>query len=198
MCEDIHSAKKQLRAQLRVAEPAGFDREAASALIWDRVCTMPSFKRAGCVLAYVSLPGEVDTAPLLAAASGGEMPAVHSGKVPSLPAASPSFRIALPCVVGDSLVLRQYDPARMASGYRGIPEPGPDCPEIEPAEVDFAIVPGVAFDADGARLGHGGGFYDRLLGRLDCPKVGVCFSWRLVERVPVLAHDMYVDTVVTD
>lgn len=85
----------------------------------------------------------------------------------------------------------------LVPGYRGIREPA----RKEPAsEVDAAIVPGVAFDERGGRLGYGGGFFDRFLESLDpgVPVVGVCFDAQIVEEVPREPHDRAVDLVVTE
>jgi 5-formyltetrahydrofolate cyclo-ligase len=65
--------------------------------------------------------------------------------------------------------------------------------------IDAVIVPGVAFDPQGRRLGYGGGFYDRLLPRLrdDCLRVGVAYDEQLVDELPVAEHDAHVHAVVT-
>jgi 5-formyltetrahydrofolate cyclo-ligase len=74
-------------------------------------------------------------------------------------------------------------------------EPSQDAPVAE--KIDLVIVPGMAFDSKGNRLGRGGGFYDRLLPTLSCPKVGVCRNHQFVEEVPVQSWDQKVDIVVT-
>jgi 5,10-methenyltetrahydrofolate synthetase len=86
-------------------------------------------------------------------------------------------------------------------GVWGIREPDPArCREASIEEVDFILVPGVAFDASGGRLGYGGGFYDRLLGnaRPDVPKVAGAFAVQVVDTVPVEDHDCRVTTLVTE
>jgi 5-formyltetrahydrofolate cyclo-ligase len=89
-------------------------------------------------------------------------------------------------------------------GRYSLREPRADLPELALDELDVVIVPGLAFDATGARLGRGGGFYDRLLERIatlpagkrpTC--VGVCLDEQMVEKVPVEAHDLRVDMMVT-
>jgi 5-formyltetrahydrofolate cyclo-ligase len=71
---------------------------------------------------------------------------------------------------------------------------------IEPGEVDVVVVPGVAFTADGQRLGQGGGWYDRFLAALrdDAVAIGVCFDVQIVDDLPVEAHDRRVHVVVTE
>lgn len=151
--------------------------EAQSAAIWERLEAMPAFWAADCVLLYMAMPGE----PLTEAFIGRW----HGRK-----------RIVLPVVVGDGLELREYDPELLKEGYMGIWEPSEAALPVNPSEVDLAVVPGVAFaPMDGAvvRLGHGGGFYDRLLPRLDCPLIGVGYSFRLVDSLPADPWDVRLD-----
>ena len=92
-------------------------------------------------------------------------------------------------------------PADLVRGSLGVFEPTNDSALIvEVGAADFILVPGVAFDRAGARLGRGGGFYDRLLGEaaLTARRVAVCFACQLVDRVPVEAHDALVDAIVTE
>lgn len=89
-------------------------------------------------------------------------------------------------------------------GRYSLREPKADLLPLAPGDLDVVIVPGLAFDATGARLGRGGGFYDRLLARLAAlpashrpVSVGVCVDEQVVENVPVEAHDLRVDMMVT-
>jgi 5-formyltetrahydrofolate cyclo-ligase len=88
----------------------------------------------------------------------------------------------------------------IAPGYRGIPEPAATLPRIESEAIDWVLIPGVAFDLTGRRLGYGGGFYDRLLPLLrpDAPRIAGVFDLQIVERVPATAHDLTVDLMVTE
>jgi 5-formyltetrahydrofolate cyclo-ligase len=72
--------------------------------------------------------------------------------------------------------------------------------EVDPSWPDVVVVPGLAFTATGDRLGQGGGWYDRFLSQIrgDCTTVGVCFAEQVVDALPVEAHDVTVDHVVTD
>lgn len=109
-----------------------------------------------------------------------------------------SKTILLPCVDGDDLRLRQYTGADcMREGEQfGIGEPtGEEYTDLE--SVDAIIVPGVAFDKEGHRMGRGRGFYDRLLKSTpNAYKIGVCFDFQMVESVPVEPHDVMMDRVV--
>jgi 5-formyltetrahydrofolate cyclo-ligase len=106
-------------------------------------------------------------------------------------------RVAFPRVEGKGLVLhtvRSWDGLR--PGAFGIPEPAPSAPVVQPDEVEVALVPGLAFDRDGYRLGQGGGFYDRLLPNLR-RAWGVCFDAQRLLRVPREAHDVPVHRVLS-
>ncbi len=86
-------------------------------------------------------------------------------------------------------------------GTMGIWEPNPaKTRKAEVSELDAIIVPGLAFDAAGNRLGRGRGFYDRFLGKVDrhVPKIAICFLFQRVDEVPVGVHDVKIDKIVTD
>jgi 5-formyltetrahydrofolate cyclo-ligase len=109
--------------------------------------------------------------------------------------------VAYPRVSGRaSLTLHVAEPQAMApAGRYGIPEPAVDSPRLEPEGIDVVVVPGLAFDREGYRLGWGGGFYDALLPRaVRARRVGVCYDFQLVETCPHEARDERVHLVVTD
>jgi 5-formyltetrahydrofolate cyclo-ligase len=92
------------------------------------------------------------------------------------------------------------DPAcDVGVGHQGIPEPLPHCRTLDLAAVDWVLVPGVAFDRDGRRLGYGGGYYDRLLPLLSprAARIAGAFDLQIVARVPAGPHDITVDAIVT-
>ena len=140
------------------------------------VSSLDGWDRAGTVLLYWPLPGEVDPRPLFGTGIR---------------------RVVLPVVAGEDLELREYSPEHMEVGAFGILEPDCRSVVVSPDEVDFAVVPGVAFDRSGRRLGRGRGFYDRLLPRLSCPKVGVAFPFQMFGTIPVDPWDVPLDAVVT-
>lgn len=92
------------------------------------------------------------------------------------------------------------DDATLAEVGNGFAEPPVHAPIAEPGELSVVIVPALALDAGGARLGYGAGYYDRALPRF-CPpatSVGVCFSFQLLGEIPTTPHDVPIDIVVTD
>ncbi|NOT70275.1 MAG: 5-formyltetrahydrofolate cyclo-ligase [Hyphomicrobium sp.] len=111
------------------------------------------------------------------------------------------FRLALPVMVGKgkALLMRAWTPGDvMEAAAWGIAEPVADKPEVDP---DIVLVPLLAFDARGHRLGYGGGFYDRTLARLRAKKpviaVGVAYDEQRVDAVPVEAYDQPLEWVLT-
>lgn len=137
---------------------------------------------AGAVLLYHALHDEVDTASLL---DKGRL----LGKC-----------ILLPRVVGEELELRVYTPDTLQRGAFGIMEPtGELFPPSRYAEIELAIVPGMAFDRHGARLGRGKGYYDRLLPLMpNAYRMGLCYSFQLLDFLPAEGHDVAMNEVVTD
>jgi 5-formyltetrahydrofolate cyclo-ligase len=89
--------------------------------------------------------------------------------------------------------------SELVPGILGIPEPRPGLPEVNPATVDWVLVPGLAFDERGFRLGRGAGYYDRLLPALrpDATCWSICLSCQLVRQLPIEPHDAPVDGITT-
>ncbi|MBI2058743.1 MAG: 5-formyltetrahydrofolate cyclo-ligase [Nitrospirae bacterium] len=111
-------------------------------------------------------------------------------------------RVSLPKVSGRRLAFYRVDRwDNLRPGYEGIPEPVARAGRRNRLDaIDFFFVPGVAFDRRGNRLGHGGGFYDRILGRRRPSSVacGLCFDFQLLNELPRQAHDRPVDVIVTE
>ena len=177
--------KKQIRARMRALETehAGSVQDAAEAEeLFARIEGMPEFEAARTVLAYSSIPGEIPTGAFLHRWYGKK-------------------RLVLPRVCGDILELCEYHPEWLQSGYRGILEPAPEATSVDADEIGFALIPGVAFSRqegpDGKmhvyRMGHGKGFYDRLLPQLHCPEIAMGYSWRWVDYLPLDPWDAWLE-----
>lgn len=108
-----------------------------------------------------------------------------------------SMSVVLPRVEGDVMNFYSYDKCAMAKGAYGINEPQNGLP-VDVCEIDAIVVPGVAFAADGARMGRGKGYYDRYLSQNGCRalKIGVCYREQVVESIPTEPHDVKMDTVI--
>lgn len=205
----IRDEKRALRDTMRarLATIAPEDASAWSARICDHLLASNAYARARRVMLFWPLPGEVDLRPLAADAIG-------SGRELILPRVDWGARQIEACVVRDPV----GHPAReLAPGRHGIMEPGPGCARAAidtKNPLDLVVVPGLAFDAMGGRLGRGAGFYDRFLagGRgarggsgmavstdvVMARVVGVGFGVQVVARVPRDARDVCVDEVWTE
>ena len=152
-----------------------------SAMLAEKLFDMPAYRDSSALYAYVSFNQEVRTRPIIERAWA-------DGK-----------RVAVPKIVGGEMCfiwLERFD--RLApQGAFGIPEPVDDEP-IADDDSALVLVPGLAFDARGHRLGYGGGFYDRwLAAHPGHPTVALCYGFQMVEELPVEAHDRAVDTVIS-
>ena len=132
---------------------------------------------AAVVLAYRALPGEVDVSVLAASFT------LHTPRVQLDPA--------------PHLTLHPWDSASEISRY-GILEPPADAPQIARERVDTVLLPGLAFDLSGVRLGYGGGFYDRLLSGWQVRTVGVLPQALLVPALPRAPHDLPAQWLATE
>lgn len=106
--------------------------------------------------------------------------------------------VLLPRVINDTdMELRRYTgPGDLHKGAYGILEPSGEV-FTDYQLIDVAIIPGMAFDKEGHRLGRGKGYYDRFLSAVpNLYKIGVCFSWQIVDSVPCDAHDVVMDEVI--
>jgi 5-formyltetrahydrofolate cyclo-ligase len=93
---------------------------------------------------------------------------------------------------------RVYSFSDLVPGPFGLLEPNPRNEEADLGSLEVIFIPGLAFDVKGYRLGYGGGFYDRMLRETSALKVGVCYSFQLVESLPVELHDVPVDLIITE
>ena len=103
----------------------------------------------------------------------------------------------LPCVRGEELDIRYFEGKDKLCPGEGFAIPEPVGALFEDlAQIDLILVPGVAFDASGNRLGRGKGYYDKILRQTDAYKLGVCFAFQLLEQIPTEPHDVKMDRVV--
>ena len=183
----LRLAKQALRGRVLAARddlPADA-RAAGSQAIVSRIEALPSLASARTMLLTLPFRSEWDTRPLANRA-------LRAGK-----------RVVVPRVDRVARMLRLHAVADLdvdiVAGYLGIPEPKASLPAVDPDAIDWVLVPGVAFDAAGRRLGYGGGFYDRLLPlvRTGVPRIAGAFDVQSVDEVPAGPHDRRVDAVVS-
>lgn len=180
---EIVQAKRRLRAEMierrkRLAGPS------AGVALARQVTTLGPFAAGASVAGFYPMPPEIDVLPsLIAFADAG-----HT--------------VSLPVVVGrkQPLIFRSWMPGgALASGVLGIPYPPEGNPEVEPS---ILLVPLLAFDRRGHRLGYGGGYYDRTLADLRAKgpvfAIGVGYDFQEVDEVPADSIDQRVDAIATD
>jgi len=180
--------KKQLRAAyLSRRQSLSAEQVAVSGrAILQGLAKLEEYARAGLVHTYVSSKdNEVDTLALIRLSLEGR-------KRVAVPVVRPGTRTLGHAEIRD---LGQLQPGRW-----GLSEPGADhalwLEDLE--EIDLVIVPGLAFDPCGNRLGLGGGYYDRFLALVRAPKVGLTYQALLLDELPAEPHDIRVDIVVTE
>ncbi len=180
--------KKAMREKIMSARNAEPDKEAKSRAICERLFALPEFARARVVQFYIDVRSEVKTRQHLPHA-------VELGK-----------KVVVPYCVDDHLELFPLDSAdELEVGAFKILEPRADLRALpgkrfDVRDVDLILVPGVVFDRRGGRMGHGWGFYDRLLEAAspEARLIALAFECQLVDQVPMQEHDVYVDKVVTE
>ncbi len=185
----IHKKKKELRKKIQELRD-NIDpekRKELSERINQRLWTLPEIKSARTLLFFISFRSEVDTLPMIRRA-------MKEGKRVCVPCTEPETRGMVASIVEnleEDLELGNYD----------IWEPRRECLRpVPPEEIDVILVPGVAFDLRGGRLGYGGGYYDRFLEkcRKDCALIAPAFEIQLVEKVPCADHDVHIHKIVTE
>ena len=172
--------RKQMRA-VRSALPATACRS-RSERIAESVLALEEVIGAKTVLAFASIRNEVQTRRLV--------DAMHDAQK----------TVAFPRVANRDLFLHQVSPGdALHEGAFGVPEPLETAPTIDPAAVDFALIPALAVDPRGFRIGYGGGYYDRLLPLLsNACTCAVAYDFQLIAEVPDMPFDRSVDLIVTD
>ncbi len=195
---DLSEQKRALRREMSAARAAlpENERQVRSAAASARLLALPELAAGGprTLAGYVAAKGEIDPAPALAAA------------------AAAGATVALPRVAPEAPRLRFHraDAGPLVPGRFGLSEPAAAAPEIALDELDVVIVPGLAFDGEGRRLGFGGGYYDGAFGKFGSSatassgpgkrpaRIGLCYDFQIVARCPAGDGDVPVDLVVTD
>lgn len=161
------------------------ERRRKSLLIRKELFKLATFKRAKIIMAFVSKNDEVDTVPIIKGA-------LKSGKKVLVPAINMRERRLVP-----SQILNIKDDLK--KGPYGILQPsGRFIRPINHEVIDLFLVPGIAFDKKGNRLGRGGGYYDRFLEKVPKKKIkiGLCYDFQVVDNLPKLSHDVPVTKLI--
>lgn len=171
--------KKELRQMIRQRKQQHSVDE--SSFVIDHLRENNRFSCAHTLLLYNALPDEVQTQQLIESLTA-------EGKTVVLPKVTSDTEMELRCYTGST---------DLQPGPYGIMEPT-GALFTDYADIDVAVIPGMAFDVKGHRLGRGKGYYDRLLAKMPhIYKIGICFSWQMVDDVPSDEHDVVMDCVVS-
>ena len=173
--------REQFRRKLRQKPPAS--RASDSQALCERLVRSSIWEETRSVLFFAPLPDEPNIWPAFEFI-------LQQGLTVALPRMDISVSNYRACVI--------RDPSRdLVTGHFCIREPGPDCKEHPVNLLDLVLVPGVAFDMGGRRLGRGAGYYDRLLNDVRGTTCGIAFDEQISGELPVEAHDVLVDCILT-
>ena len=173
---DKQALRKQIREQKLAMTPEQI--ASASARLAELFLQSEQYRRAKTVYGYLPHNQEVRTVPMLEQA-------LRDGK-----------RVAVPKVYGDEMrFIYINDFTRIEKGYAGIPEPVDDAPVADDPTA-LVLMPGLAFDAQGHRIGYGGGFYDKFLAaEPNHPTLALCYSFQMLPKLETEEFDIPVDCV---
>ena len=186
-CYTPFMTKAEIRTQMRQqrAALAETTRQAASQAITTALLARPEFQRGQEIACFLSLPQEIVTDGLLTACR-------QQHKRVCVPVWDPA---------SNTYLLARWAPAQaLMPGPHSVPEPTA-WQAVDLQTVDLVIVPGLAFDKQGGRLGYGKGYYDRILAgcRATCCKIGLGYAWQVIDGpLPLASHDVHMDLLVTE
>lgn len=179
--------KKAMRsdmAKIREAIPQK-QRKIKDEIIKNKFLESESYKNAQTIFIYVSFASEVGTHEII-------KKALLDNK-----------NVCVPKVISQSegmdvISIKSFD--ELKDGKFGILEPLTSENKIDPSKIDMVVIPGLAFDLNGGRLGYGGGYYDRLLVELksETPKIALAYSSQIIEKVYMNENDIYINSIITD
>jgi 5-formyltetrahydrofolate cyclo-ligase len=154
-------------------------------VIFNKFINSDYYKKAEVIFAFVSFASEVDTKKIIEYA-------IKENKticVPKVKSREEGFEIYKIKGLQD-----------LEAGFYGILEPKVACEIIDYESIDFILMPGVAFDKYGGRIGYGGGFYDRYLSKLkkDIPKIAISYELQIIDKIPMALHDIPIDGIITE
>lgn len=185
MIPSVSEQKTSLRQQFRVLTRSIAPEQAAAASedLRKHLLGSPYWQQAQRILMFYPLNDEPDIAPLL-------QQALTAGKTIALPRYNSSLGVY------EAALIRNLT-EDLVPGRFGVREPSPNCPALPLNQLDLTLVPGIAFDASGRRLGRGKGFYDRLLPGTTGMTLGLAFDWQESDALPTEPHDVELDAILT-
>jgi 5-formyltetrahydrofolate cyclo-ligase len=187
--EEMQEQKKKLREQAHANRNAQADKDSLSQEICVKFAALPEYVRARTVMYYIDVRSEVRTRHALPSALVG-------GKKIVVPWCNEQGELELFHLENmDELAVGMYKILEPKQELRGLP-----AKQVRAEDLDLVMVPGVAFDRSGARMGHGKGYYDKLLqhARPDAPLVAFAFECQLFPEIPTAPHDIFMDLIITE
>jgi 5-formyltetrahydrofolate cyclo-ligase len=185
----MQERKKEIRAQAHERRNAQENKDELSREICARFVALPEYVRAQTVMYYIDVRSEVRTR--------HDLPqALTQGKKIIVPWCNDKGELELFHLENmDELAIGMYKILEPAPALRLLP-----AKQVKAQELDLIMVPGVAFDRGGARMGHGKGYYDKLLqhARPDAPLVALAFECQLFPEIPTAPHDIFMDSIITE
>lgn len=178
--EEKQRLREKIKERQKFLSEAYYDM--ADARILDAAAALPEFQEAETVFCYVGMAGEINTRPLLEQILKG-------GKRLGVPKCQKK---------GIMHVYEIKELGQLKAGYYGILEPDETCVPIRPEEIDLAVIPCMSCDAQGRRLGKGGGYYDRYLAQTSFPRAALCWQQMMVNEIPMEIYDQRMDLVITE
>lgn len=173
--------KRELRSSIRAQKRAMTEEmiQQKSRILGELFAASEAYRNAKTIYGYLPYNQEVRTVPML-------QRALEDGK-----------RVAVPKVYGDEMLfICMTDLTRVEKGYAGIPEPVDDGPVAEDPTA-LVLMPGLAFDPQGHRIGYGGGFYDKFLEKEpNHPTLALCYDFQMLPKLETESHDIPVDWVI--
>ena len=185
---ELANRKQEIRTAAHANRKDQAVKDGVSGVIVDRFMSLPEYAAAKTVMFYIDVRDEVRTRHALPAAIQGDK------------------RIVIPyCVDGELELFHLESMDELDVGMYKILEPKAELRSVprkrlQPEDLDLVMVPGVAFDRQGGRTGHGKGYYDKLLehARADAPLIALAFECQMFPEIPCGSHDIYMDKVVTE
>ena len=185
---EIAAYKNEIRKQAHENRREQKNKDTLSSHITDRFMDLPEYEAAAVVMFYVDVRSEVRTRNKLSAALGG-----------------PQAIVVPYCVDGELELFLLEEMSELETGMYKILEPKEPLRNLPEKRVlvenlDVIMVPGVAFDYEGGRTGHGKGYYDKLLqnARPDTPLIALAFECQMFPEIPMAEHDIFMDKVITE
>jgi 5-formyltetrahydrofolate cyclo-ligase len=186
---DFKTRKQALREQAHANRNAQPNKDELSKQICATFMALPEYAAARTVMYYIDVRAEVRTRHALPEA-------LASGKKIVIPWCNDRGELELFHLTNmDELAVGMYKILEPRPELRQLPEK-----EAQPTDLDLVMVPGVAFDRRGARMGHGKGYYDKLLqhARPDTPLVALAFECQMFPEIPIAPHDVFMDMIITE